>query len=99
MGISEAARPAPSRLHSRRKGLSVTPAMGASTTLGAMALPGLPGTHGEGQPQTQADQRADRPEARAVVAGAEQRQAEAHRRAQQQHCSDGGQHPAAGRQR
>ncbi len=36
MVISEAASPAPSRLHSRRKGLSVTPAMGASTTLGAM---------------------------------------------------------------
>ncbi|CAM5351010.1 hypothetical protein RLIN73S_07433 [Rhodanobacter lindaniclasticus] len=34
--ISEAAKPAPSRLHSRRNGLSVTPAIGASTTGGSM---------------------------------------------------------------
>src|SRR5690606_29723975 len=35
--ISDTARPAPSCLHSSRKGLSVTPAMGARTTRGSMA--------------------------------------------------------------
>ena len=34
--ISETHRPAPRRLHSIRNGLSVTPAMGASTTGGSM---------------------------------------------------------------
>src|SRR5690606_38058736 len=36
MVISEAARPAPRRLHSSRNGLSVTPAIGASTTPGSI---------------------------------------------------------------
>ena len=35
--ISDTASPAPSRLHSSRNGLSVTPAMGARITFGAMA--------------------------------------------------------------
>ena len=35
--ISDTARPAPSRLHSRRNGLSVTPAIGARITRGWMA--------------------------------------------------------------
>src|SRR3546814_8029754 len=35
--ISDIARPAPSRLHSSRNGLSVTPAIGARITLGVMA--------------------------------------------------------------
>ena len=34
--ISETASPAPMRLHSSRNGLSVTPAMGASTSGGSM---------------------------------------------------------------
>jgi hypothetical protein len=34
--ISDTAKPAPSRLHSSRNGLSVTPAIGARITFGSM---------------------------------------------------------------